>query len=145
ERDIRIGDKVDIRKAADIIPELVKALKEERTNHVVYQAPTTCPSCGHETVRSDEEVAMRGINPSCPAQLLEGIIHFVSRGAMNIDGLGEKVVRQLFEAELIKNVADLYHLEYDQLIGLERMGDKKVTNLLQAIEDSKSKDLSKVL
>ena len=145
ERDIRIGDKVVIRKAGDIIPEVVKSLKEERTNQVVYQAPTTCPSCGHDTVHLEEEVAIRCINPSCPAQLQEGIIHFVSRGAMNIDGLGEKVVRQLFEAELIKNVADLYHLEYDQLIGLERMGDKKVTNLLQAIEDSKSKDLSKVL
>ena len=145
ERDIRIGDKVVIRKAGDIIPEVVKSLKEERTNQVVYEAPTTCPSCGHDTVHLEEEVAIRCINPSCPAQLQEGIIHFVSRGAMNIDGLGEKVVRQLFEAELIKNVSDLYHLEYDQLIGLERMGDKKVTNLLQAIEDSKSKDLSKVL
>src|SRR5699024_11036628 len=145
ERDIRIGDKVVIRKAGDIIPEVVKSLKEERTNQVVYQAPTTCPSCGHDTVHLEEEVAIRCINPSCPAQLQEGIIHFVSRGAMNIDGLGEKVVRQLFEAELIKNVSDLYHLEYDQLIGLERMGDKKVTNLLQAIEDSKSKDVSKVL
>lgn len=145
ERDIRIGDKVVIRKAGDIIPEVVKSLKEERTDQAVYEAPTTCPSCGHETVKLEDEVAIRCINPSCPAQLTEGIIHFVSRGAMNIDGLGEKVVRQLFDAELITDVSDLYKLQYDDLIELERMGDKKVTNLLRAIEASKAMPLSKLL
>ena len=145
ERDIRIGDKVVIRKAGDIIPEVVKSLKEERTDQRVYEAPTTCPSCGHETVKLEDEVAIRCINPSCPAQLTEGIIHFVSRGAMNIDGLGEKVVRQLFDAELITDVSDLYKLQYDDLIELERMGDKKVTNLLTAIEASKTMPLSKLL
>ena len=145
ERDIRIGDKVVIRKAGDIIPEVVKSLKEERTVQTVYEAPTTCPSCGHHTVHLEDEVAIRCINPSCPAQLTEGIIHFVSRGAMNIDGLGEKVVRQLFDAELITDVADLYKLQYDDLIELERMGDKKVTNLLTAIEASKEMPLSKLL
>ena len=145
ERDIRIGDKVVIRKAGDIIPEVVKSLKEERTDQAVYEAPTTCPSCGHDTVHLEDEVAIRCINPSCPAQLTEGIIHFVSRGAMNIDGLGEKVVRQLFDAELITDVSDLYKLRYDDLIQLERMGDKKVTNLLTAIEASKSMPLSKLL
>lgn len=145
ERDIRIGDKVVIRKAGDIIPEVVKSLKEERTNQTVYEAPTTCPSCGHDTVHLEDEVAIRCINPACPAQLQEGIIHFVSRGAMNIDGLGEKVVKQLFEANLIKDVSDLYNLKYDDLIELERMGDKKVKNLLQAIEASKENPLNKVL
>lgn len=145
ERDIRIGDKVVIRKAGDIIPEVVKSLKEERTDQAVYEAPTTCPSCGHDTVHLEDEVAIRCINPACPAQLTEGIIHFVSRGAMNIDGLGEKVVRQLFDAELITDVSDLYKLQYDDLIGLERMGDKKVTNLLNAIEASKTAPLSKLL
>lgn len=145
ERDIRIGDKVVIRKAGDIIPEVVKSLKEERTDQAVYEAPTRCPSCTHETVKLEDEVAIRCINPSCPAQLTEGIIHFVSRGAMNIDGLGEKVVRQLFDAELITDVSDLYKLQYDDLIELERMGDKKVTNLLTAIEVSKTMPLSKLL
>src|SRR5699024_7125100 len=145
ERDIRIGDKVVIRKAGDIIPEVVRSLKEERTDPAVYEAPTTCPSCGHDTVHLEDEVAMRCISPSCPAQLTEGIIHVVSRGAMNSDGLGEKVVRQLFDAELITDVSDLYKLQYDDLIGLERMGDKKVTNLLNAIEASKTAPLSKLL
>lgn len=144
-RDIRIGDKVVIRKAGDIIPEVVKSLKEERTNQTVYEAPTICPSCGHDTVHLEEEVAIRCINPACPAQLQEGIIHFVSRVAMNIDGLGEKVVRQLFDADLITDMSDLYNLTYDELIGLDRMGDKKVTNLLSAIEASKTNPLSKLL
>ena len=145
ERDIRIGDKVVIRKAGDIIPEVVKSLKEERTDQSVYEAPTTCPSCGHDTVHLEDEVAIRCINPSCPAQLTEGIIHFVSRGAMNIDGLGEKVVRQLFDAKLITDVSDLYKLEYNDLIELERMGDKKVSNLLNALEASKENPLNKLL
>ncbi|SDK34564.1 NAD-dependent DNA ligase LigA [Lacicoccus qingdaonensis] len=145
EKDIRINDKVIIRKAGDIIPEVVSVIMDARTDQQVYNAPTTCPSCGHETVKLDEEVAIRCINPGCPAQLVEGIIYFVSRGAMNIDGLGEKVVRQLYDAELIKDISDLYDLKYDDLIELERMGDKKVTNLLGAIEASKERGLGKVL
>src|SRR5699024_5072984 len=134
ETDIRINDIVITRKAGEIIREVVSVIMDARTDQQVYKAPTTCPSCGHETVKLEEEVAIRCINPGCPAQLIEGIIYFVSRGAMNIDGLGEKVVRQLYDAELIKDISDLYDLEYDDLIGLERMGDKKVTNLLNAIE-----------
>ena len=145
EKDIRINDKVIIRKAGDIIPEVVSVIMDARTDQQVYNPPTTCPSCGHETVKLDEEVAIRCINPGCPAQLVEGIIYFVSRGAMNIDGLGEKVVRQLYDAELIKDISDLYDLKYDDLIELERMGDKKVTNLLAAIEASKERGLGKVL
>nr|WP_031546610.1 NAD-dependent DNA ligase LigA [Salinicoccus luteus] len=145
EKDIRINDKVIIRKAGDIIPEVVRPILEERTDQAVYEAPTKCPGCGHDTVKLEDEVAIRCINPGCPAQLVEGMIHFVSRSAMNIDGLGEKVVRQLFEAELIKDVGDIYALTYEELIPLERMGEKKVENLLGAIEDSKDNPLRKLL
>lgn len=145
EKDIRINDKVIIRKAGDIIPEVVRPILEERTDQAVYEAPTECPGCGHETVKLEDEVAIRCINPQCPAQLVEGMIHFVSRSAMNIDGLGEKVVRQLFDAELIKDISDIYGLTYDDLIPLERMGEKKVTNLLGAIEASKENSLRKLL
>lgn len=145
EKDIRIHDKVVIRKAGDIIPEVVRVLIDERTDQAVYDAPTECPSCGQEAVKLEDEVAIRCINPACPAQVVEGIIHFVSRSAMNIDGLGEKVVKQLFDEELIKDIGDLYSLEYDDLINLERMGDKKVNNLLQSIETSKENPLTQVL
>lgn len=144
-RDIRINDTVIIHKAGDIIPEVVRVVMDKRTDQEVYKAPTTCPSCGHETVKLEDEVAIRCINPKCPAQIVEDIIHFVSRGAMNIDGLGEKFVIQLFEANLIHDVADIYTLKYEDLIELERVGDKKATNLLNAIEVSKSQPLEKVL
>lgn len=145
EKDIRINDKVVIRKAGDIIPEVVRPILEERTDQEIYEAPTKCPGCGHATVKLEDEVAIRCINPGCPAQLVEGMIHFVSRSAMNIDGLGEKVVRQLFDAGLIKDVGDIYALTYDDLIPLERMGDKKIENLLSAIEASKENQLRKLL
>lgn len=145
EKDIRINDKVVIRKAGDIIPEVVRPILEERTDQEIYEAPTKCPGCGHATVKLEDEVAIRCINPGCPAQLVEGMIHFVSRSAMNIDGLGEKVVRQLFDAGLIKDVGDIYALTYDDLIPLERMGDKKIENLLSAIEASKENPLRKLL
>lgn len=144
-RDIRINDTVIIHKAGDIIPEVVRVVMDKRTDQEVYEAPTKCPSCGHETVKLEDEVAIRCINPACPAQIVEDIIHFVSRGAMNIDGLGEKFVIQLYEAELIKDVADLYTLKYEDLIKLDRVGDKKATNLLNAIEASKQQPLEKVL
>ena len=95
-----------------------------------FQMPTHCPECNSELVRLEGEVALRCINPKCPAQIREGLIHFVSRTAMNIDGLGEKVVSQLFAEKLIQDVADLYKLTREQLLGLERMGEKSVTNLL---------------
>ena len=145
EKDIRINDTVIIHKAGDIIPEVVRVVYEERSDQEVYEAPTTCPSCGHEAVKLDEEVAIRCINPTCPAQIVEDIIHFASRGAMNIDGLGEKFVHQLYDAELIKDVADLYTLEKEELVKLDRVGDKKATNLLSAIENSKSQPLQKLL
>ncbi|WP_226647055.1 NAD-dependent DNA ligase LigA [Mesobacillus subterraneus] len=146
EKDIKIGDKVVIKKAGDIIPEVVNVLAEQRTgDEVEFHMPTECPECGSELVRIEGEVALRCINPKCPAQIREGLIHFVSRDAMNIDGLGERVVSQLFAQELIKDVADIYKLTRDQLLALERMGEKSVNNLLSAIEATKDNSLEKLL
>jgi DNA ligase (NAD+) len=146
EKDIKIGDQVVVKKAGDIIPEVVNVLLEQRTGEERdFQMPTHCPECESELVRFEGEVALRCINPKCPAQIREGLIHFVSRDAMNIDGLGEKVISQLFAEKLISDVADIYKLTYDQLIALERMGEKSVTNLLKAIEASKANSLEKLL
>ncbi|GGB49935.1 NAD-dependent DNA ligase LigA [Virgibacillus dakarensis] len=145
-KDIRIGDKVVIKKAGDIIPEVVRIVEEKRTgNEQEFHMPTECPACGSELVRLEGEVALRCINPNCPAQLKEGLIHFVSRNAMNIDGLGEKVIIQLFQEKLIHTIADIYRLKRDELLNLERMGEKSVDNLLQAIEASKTNSLERLL
>lgn len=146
EKDIKIGDQVVVKKAGDIIPEVVNVLADRRTGEEQdFNMPTHCPECESELVRLDGEVALRCINPKCPAQIREGLIHFVSRNAMNIDGLGEKVISQLFAENLIKDVADIYKLNYEQLIQLERMGEKSVNNLLQAIQNSKGNSLEKLL
>lgn len=146
EKDIRIGDSVVIKKAGDIIPEVVRSLPDRRPEGTeTYHMPTHCPSCGHELVRLDGEVALRCINPKCPAQLVEGMIHFVSRQAMNIDGLGTKLIMQLYENEIIKDVADLYYLTKEDLLPLERMGEKKADNLLKAIEASKANSFEHLL
>jgi DNA ligase (NAD+) len=146
EKDIRIGDQVLIKKAGDIIPEVVQVLVESRTGkEMEFSMPTHCPECNSELVRLEGEVAVRCINPKCPAQIREGLIHFVSRTAMNIDGLGEKVVSQLFAENLIQDVAGLYRLTREQLLELERMGEKSVSNLLAAIEASKGNSLEKLL
>ncbi|MCT8136652.1 NAD-dependent DNA ligase LigA [Anaerobacillus sp. CMMVII] len=146
QKDLKIGDKVVIKKAGDIIPEVVNVLEELRTgNEEEFRMPTHCPACESELVRLEGEVALRCINPKCPAQIREGLIHFVSRNAMNIDGLGERVITQLFEHGLIKDVADIYKLQRDELLNLERMGEKSVDNLLSAIEASKENSLEKLL
>ncbi|MDX8346178.1 NAD-dependent DNA ligase LigA [Rossellomorea sp. YZS02] len=146
EKDIKIGDHVVIKKAGDIIPEVVNVLEDKRTgSEQEFLMPTHCPECESELVRLEGEVALRCINPKCPAQIREGLIHFVSRNAMNIDGLGEKVISQLFREKLIEDVADLYRLERDQLLKLERMGEKSVDNLLEAIQTSKKNSLEKLL
>ncbi|PTJ27499.1 DNA ligase [Staphylococcus simulans] len=146
EKDIRIGDSVVIKKAGDIIPEVVRSLPDRRPEGTeTYHMPTHCPSCGHELVRLDGEIALRCINPKCPAQLVEGMIHFVSRQAMNIDGLGTKLIMQLYDNEIIKDVADLYYLTKDDLLPLERMGEKKADNLLNAIEASKENSFEHLL
>ncbi|TYR79138.1 NAD-dependent DNA ligase LigA [Priestia megaterium] len=146
QKDIHIGDYVVIKKAGDIIPEVVNVIEEKRTgNEEEFVMPTHCPECDSELVRLEEEVALRCINPSCPAQIREGLIHFVSRNAMNIDGLGEKVITQLFKEKLIEDVADLYTLTKEQLIQLERMGEKSADNLVKAIESSKANSLERLL
>ena len=146
ELDIRLGDTVIIKKAGDIIPQVVRVIKEERSgDEVPYEMPDNCPACGTELVHLDGEVALRCMNPDCPAQLKEGLIHFVSRDAMNIDGLGEKVIEQLFEEKLVQSIDDLYRLTKEQLLPLERMGEKSVTNLLNAIEASKENSLERLI
>ena len=146
EKDIRLGDTVIVRKAGDIIPQVVGVIVEQRPEHSVpYEYPTTCPACGGEVVRIETDVALRCINPLCEAQIAEGIKHFVSRNAMNIDGLGEKVVEQLLRAQYIQTVADLYTLEVEQLVQLERMGQKSATNLVEAVEKSKDNSLERLL
>ncbi|MCI2255005.1 NAD-dependent DNA ligase LigA [Domibacillus sp. PGB-M46] len=146
EKDIRIGDMVVVKKAGDIIPEVVSVLADRRTGEEKeFRMPEVCPDCGSELVRLEEEVALRCINPQCPAQIREGLTHFVSRNAMNIEGLGEKVIAQLYREELIKDVADLYTLQREDLLKLERMGEKSVDNLLSAIEASKNNSLERLL
>lgn len=146
ELDIRIGDTVVLKKAGDIIPKVVRVIEEKRTgSEQEFFMPDHCPACHNELVRVGEEVALRCINPNCPAQLQEGLIHFVSRQAMNIDGLGEKVIEQLFRERLVQTIADLYRLDRDELLELERMGEKSVNNLLNAIEVSKTNSLERLI
>ena len=145
EKDIRIGDTVVVQKAGDIIPEIVAAKKELR--HVVlpeYRMPSECPSC-HEAVFRDEEAAVRCTNPSCPAQLMQNLIHFASKDAMDIAGLGPAVLKLLKDNGLVKTVADIYRIEADSLITLERMGKKSAENLIAAINESKNRGLARLL
>src|SRR5699024_9939439 len=138
ELDIRLGDQVVLKKAGDIIPKVVRVIKDERPgDEETYQLPTDCPARHTELVHLDEEVALRCLNPYCPSQLHEPLIHFVSRNAMNIDGLGEKVIEQLFQKQLVTSIDDLYRLKKEDLLPLERMGEKSVSNLLNAIAASK--------
>ncbi|MBM6614372.1 NAD-dependent DNA ligase LigA [Desemzia sp. RIT804] len=146
ERDIRLNDTVVIHKAGDIIPEVTRVVEELRpVGSVPYEFPTHCPACDSELVHLDEEVALRCINPKCPAQIIEGLTHFVSRNAMNIDGLGNKVIIQLYEKGLVKDVADLYSLTYDQLVTLDKIKDKSANNLLNAIDASRSNSLERLV
>ena len=146
ERDIRLNDTVVIHKAGDIIPEVTRVVEDLRpADSVPYEFPTHCPACESELVHLDEEVALRCINPKCPAQIIEGLTHFVSRNAMNIDGLGNKVIIQLYEKGLVKDVADLYSLTYDQLVTLDKIKDKSANNLLTAIGASRSNSLERLV
>ena len=148
ERDIRIGDTVIVQKAGDIIPEIVSAVKEKRDgSEKIFKMPDVCPSCGRPVVRDDagEGAAVRCVYPGCPAQRARAIIHFASKGAMNIDGLGPAVIGALLEANLIRDVADLYALRREDVAKLDRMGEKSADNLLAAIEESKSRGLERLL
>jgi DNA ligase (NAD+) len=144
KKDIRIGDTVLVQRAGDVIPEVVKVIVSNRSGREIpFKIPDTCPECGSEVVRLAGEAAHRGIGLSCPAQLRRHIQHFVSRGGMDIEGLGDKLVSQLVNLKLIHDPADLYYLSHDALLNLERMAEKSVSNLLSAIELSKHPSLDK--
>ena len=146
DKDIRVGDTVIIQKAGEIIPEVVRSLPDKRTgSEVVFSMPHVCPACGSDVVRREGEAAWRCVNPDCPAVIGEKIAHFVSRDAMNIDGLGDAIVQQLLSKELIHDVGDIYALNKEELVALEGFGEKSADNLLKAIEASKSVGLARVL
>ena len=146
EKDIKINDIVLVQKAGDIIPQVVEVIKDERSGEEIdFKMPKECPVCSEPTVRLDGEAAVKCINMSCPAQIRRGIIHFVSRDAMNIDGLGESIITLLLNEKIIEDVADLYSIKKEDVINLERMGDKSATNLINSIENSKSNDLWRLI
>lgn len=145
-KDIRIGDRVIINKAGEIIPEVLRVVVEKRTgDEKEVEIPNVCPECGWRVERQGEEAAIRCTNPHCPALGREGLIHFVSRDAMNIDGCGPSVINALLDAGLVRDAADLYSLRKEDLLKLERMGEKSADNLLAALTESKKNELDKLL
>lgn len=145
-KDIRIGDRVIINKAGEIIPEVLRVVVGKRTgDEKEVEIPSVCPECGWRVERQGEEAAIRCTNPHCPALGREGLIHFVSRDAMNIDGCGPSVINALLDAGLVRDAADLYSLRKDDLLKLERMGEKSADNLLAALDESKKNELDKLL
>lgn len=145
-KDVRIGDWVIVRKAGEIIPEVVKVITDRRTGEErEFKMPDRCPVCGASVVRPEGEVAYRCIGINCPAQLKERIRHFASRDAMDIRGLGPAIIEQLVEKKFVKDIADLYYLTYDHLLSLERMGPKSASNLIKAISLSKSRPLANLI
>ena len=146
EKDIRIGDTVLLHKAGDIIPEISRVVLEKRpADSEEYQIPTHCPVCDSELVHLDGEVALRCVNPMCPAQIKEGLAHFASRNAMNIDGLGPKIIEQLWDKKLVRDFADLYRLNNDQLLTLDKFGAKSASNLLTSIDNSRHNTVERLL
>lgn len=144
EKGICIGDTIIIRKAGDVIPEVV-SVKEHIPDAVPYRMPEICPSCGAKAVREDGEAAIRCNNPDCPAQLLRMLIHFCSRDAMDIEGLGDALLNKLVEQNMIKTAADIYSLDFGKIAEMDKMGKKSAENLKKAIEKSKENDLSKLV
>jgi len=145
-KDLKIGDRVLVQKAGDIIPEVVSVLKDKRTGaERPYKMPTHCPACGEELFREEGEAALRCISTNCPAQRMRSIIHFATRDAMDIEGLGEAVVEQLIDAGLIKTSADLFYLKKEDLVPLDRFAEKSAQNLIDAIERAKSNPLDRLL
>ena len=141
---IGIGDTIIVRKAGEIIPEVL-SVKVHNENGKPYEMPTVCPSCGSPVSREDGEAVIRCTNADCPAQLLRHLIHFTSRDAMDIEGLGPAVLEQLLDADLISNIVDIYTLDFEKVKSLERIGEKSADNLKKAIENSKQNDLSKLI
>jgi DNA ligase (NAD+) len=145
-KDIRIGDSVVVERAGDVIPAVVRVLIERRSgSERIFPPPEFCPECGSAIVRIAEEVALRCMGLACPPQIRESIVHFASRNAMDIEGLGDKFVEQLFTLGLVQSVADIYRLTRDDFMRFERMGDKLAANLLTAIENSKQRDLGRFI
>jgi len=142
---VRIGDWVRIERGGDVIPKVVEVNKDHLRGEKEIEAPEKCPVCGTKVVRSEGEVDYRCVNANCPAKLRETILHFASRGVMNIDGMGDALVNQLTERGLVKNVADIYKLTKDNLLSLERMGEKSAQNILDEIENSKKLPLERVI
>ena len=146
EKDIRIGDTVKLFKAGDIIPEVATVvLKKRPADSQPYSIPTECPECHAPLVHLDDEVALRCINPKCPAQVKESLTHFASRNAMDIRGLGTKIIAQLYERKLVQDVADLYQLNFEELLQLDKFKDKSANNLLTAIDNSRHNSLERLL
>lgn len=146
DKDIRIGDTVIIEKAGDIIPAVVGVVKEKRpANSAPFEMPKVCPICGEPLVREEGEAAVRCVNPNCSAQQLRAVIHFVSKAAMNIDGLGASIVEQLLDKKLINDCSDIYYLNFDNVISLDGFAEKSANNLIAAISESKKSGLDRVL
>ena len=146
EKEIKIGDTVVIQKAGDVIPEVVKVLKEKRSGQEkAFKMPEFCPVCGAKTVRLDGEVAVRCTGTECPAKLYKNLVHFVSREAMNIDGLGENIIGELLDRKLISNIVDIYNLKLEDIASLKKNGKKFAENLINAIENSKQNDLYRLI
>ena len=144
EKGISLGDTIIVRKAGDIIPEVVSVAKHQ-PGAPIYQIPNICPSCGSVAQREEGEAVLRCVNLSCPAQVARNLIHFASRDAMDIDGLGPALIHQLLQAQLVHSTADLYELRMEQLVELERMGKKSAENLVKSVEDSKGRGLERLL
>jgi DNA ligase (NAD+) len=146
KKDIRISDTVLIQRAGDVIPEVVKVILTKRTGEEqVFKMPGNCPVCGSQVIRMEGEAAIRCVNTGCSAQIKERIKHFASKGAFDIDGLGDKLVDQLVEKDLLSSYADIFELKTETIVGLERMGDKSAGNLMEAIETSKTVSFARFL
>lgn len=146
EKDLRIGDQVIIQKAGDVIPEIVKSVKEDRDgSEIIFEMPKTCPVCGAEAVREEGESAVRCTGIECPAKLYRNLVHFVSREAMNIDGLGENIIATLLEKKMISNIADIYELKLEDIASLKKNGKKFAQNLIDSINASKENDLYRLI
>lgn len=146
EKDIKIGDIVVIQKAGDVIPEVINVVKAKRTGEEVsYEIPTNCPVCGEKLEKQEGEVALRCTNSECPALTYRSLVHFASRDAMDITGLGESIIEQLIDANLIHDIADIYYLKYEDLVVLDRFAPKSALNLIDAINKTKANSLDKLL
>jgi DNA ligase (NAD+) len=141
---VHIGDTVLVERSGDVIPKIVRVVAEGK-NRIAFRMPSSCPVCGGHVVREQGEAASRCVNTNCPARLRESLLHFASRGVMDIDGMGDALVDQLLSRNMVRNIADLYWLSVDQLLELDRMGTKSATKIIQNIDNSRSQPLARVL